>query len=51
MERPKLIYQKNADKALNRVIIPKEFIDKFGREFFMEIYENYIKLVPIKEKK
>ena len=42
MEQPKLIYQKNADKEMNRVIIPKFFIDKFGRQFYMEIYEDKI---------
>lgn len=49
MEKPKLIYQKNADKELNRVIIPKFFIDKFGRQFYMEIYEDYIKIIPIRK--
>lgn len=49
MERPKLIYQKNADKEMNRVIIPKFFIDKFGRQFYMEIYKDHIKLIPIKK--
>ena len=50
MEQPKLIYQKNADKALNRIVLPKQFVDENGREFYMEVYENYIKLVPIKKK-
>lgn len=49
MEQPKLIYQKNADKEMNRVIIPKFFIDKFGRQFYMEIYKDHIKLIPIKK--
>lgn len=48
-ERPKLIYQKNADKIKNMVIIPKSFVDKYGREFYMEVYEDYIKLIPIKK--
>lgn len=47
MEKPKLIYQKNADKEMNRVIIPKFFIDKFGRQFYMEIFEDKIVLKPI----
>lgn len=50
MEQPKLIYQKNADKELNRIIIPKFFIDKFGRNFYMEIYENKIVLKPMQKK-
>ncbi len=48
-EQPKLIYQKNADKEMNRIIIPKFFIDKYGRQFYMEIYDGYIKLIPVKK--
>lgn len=50
MEKPKLIFQKNADKELNRVIIPKFFIEKHGRNFYMEIFDNKIILKPINEK-
>lgn len=50
MEQPKLIFQKNADKEMNRIIIPKFFVDKFGRQFYMEIYEDKIILKPIKKK-
>lgn len=49
MEKPTLIFQKNADKEMNRVIIPKFFIDKYGRHFYMEIYEDKIVLKPIKK--
>lgn len=49
MEETKLIYQKNADKVLNRVVIPKFFIEKHGRSFYMEIYEDRIVLKPIKK--
>ena len=48
-DKPILIYQKNADIKMNRVIIPKFFIDKFGRNFYMKIYEDKIVLEPIKE--
>ena len=51
MELPKLIYQKNADKVLNRIIIPKFFIDKYGRQFYMEIYNDKIVLKPINQSK
>lgn len=50
MKKPKLIYQKNADKEMNRIIIPKFFIEQFGRQFYMEIYEDKIILKPIKKK-
>ena len=51
MEKPKLIYQKNADKLRNRIIIPQLFIDKHGHKFIMEIYEDRIVLKPIKKGK
>ena len=45
-----LIFQKNADKKSNRIIIPKFFIEKFGRTFYMKIYENEIRIIPVKKK-
>lgn len=50
MEKPMLIFQKTADKTMNRIILPKFFIDKFGRMFYMEVYEDKIVLKPIKKK-
>ena len=49
MEKPILILQKNAEKTLNKVVLPKKFVEKHGREFFMEVYEDYIKLIPMKK--
>lgn len=51
MERPKLIYQKNADKSLNRIVLPKKFIEKFGYEYYMEVYEDKIILLPVRKDK
>ena len=48
-DKQKLIYQKNADKKMNRVIIPKAFIDKHGSKFYMEVYEDKIVLKPVKK--
>lgn len=48
-EKPILIFQKNVDKSLNKMIIPKFFIERHGREFYMEIYEDKIVLKPIKK--
>lgn len=43
-------FMKRADKEKNRIIIPKFIIDKYGRDFYLEIYDNEtIKLVPIKK--
>lgn len=43
-------FMKHADKEKNRIIIPKFIIDKYGRDFYLEIYDDEtIKLVPIKK--
>ena len=45
-------YYKKADIEKNRVIIPKQFIDKYGREFYLSILSNgTILLEPIKKGK
>jgi hypothetical protein len=49
-EKPILIYQKTADPQRNRVIIPKTFIDRYGKDFSMEVYKDKIILKPIKNK-
>ena len=41
--------QKNAEKKANKIRLPKKFIDKMGQEFYMEIYEDKIVLVPKKK--
>jgi hypothetical protein len=41
--------QKNAEKKTNKIRLPKKFIDKMGQEFYMEIYEDKIVLVPKKK--
>lgn len=46
-EQPILIYQKNVDKTLNRILIPKKVVELFGRKFYMKVYENKIVLEPI----
>lgn len=47
VEKPKYIFHKRADNFRNRVIIPKTFIDKHGKNFYMEVYENKIILKPV----
>lgn len=48
-KRPILIFQKNADKLANRIIIPRTFCEKFGYSFYMEIYEDEIRIKPVKK--
>ena len=51
MDKEKIVkrFFKLADPIQNRIIIPKFFIEKNGRDFYMEVYENYIKLIPIEK--
>ena len=48
-EKPTLILQKNAEPKTHKMIIPKTIIEKWGNEFYMEIYEDKIILKPIKK--
>ena len=47
-DRP-ITCMKRADAKFNRVIIPKFFIDKNGRDFYMEVYKDRIILIPVKK--
>ena len=45
-------YMKHADKERNRIIIPKFIIDKFGRDFYLEVYEDgTMKIIPVNKTK
>lgn len=45
-----LRFLKHADKVRNRIIIPKFIIDKYGRDFYLEVYpDGMMKLIPIKK--
>lgn len=48
-----LRFIKRADKEKNRIIIPKIIIDKFGKDFYLEvnIEDGTMKLIPIKNEK
>lgn len=48
-EEPILIFQKNIDKTLNRILIPKKVVEMFGRSFYMKVYQDKIVLEPIKK--
>lgn len=44
-------FMKRADIDKNRIIIPKFIIEEYGRDFYMEIYEDgSIKLIPVGKK-
>ena len=33
----------------NSILIPKKVVEEFGREYYMEIYEDKIILIPVKK--
>ena len=42
-------FYKKVDKEKNRIIIPKFIVEKYGREFYLEFYDDdTIKLIPVK---
>lgn len=45
-----IIYFKKANSH-NYVVIPNKFIEKWGNEFYMEMYSDKIVLKPIKKLK
>lgn len=42
---------KKAEKTQGKMVIPKAILNKLGYEFYMEIYEDYIKLIPVGKEK
>ncbi|MBR4178043.1 MAG: hypothetical protein IKR57_01685 [Bacilli bacterium] len=51
-KEPKMLFRfmKRADKQLNRILIPKFVIDNYGRDFYLDIYEDgTIKLIPVEK--
>lgn len=51
MNKPVLILQKNAETGTNKIRLPKSVIEKWGQNYYMEVYENKIVLKPIKKGK
>lgn len=43
-------FYKKADKTLNRILIPKFVIDKYGREFYFDIMEDETIMLTPKNK-
>lgn len=50
-EKPILIYEKSAEPLSHKMIIPKKFVEKWGLDYYMEIYEDKMIIKPIKKEK
>ena len=48
--KPILILEKKAEPITHKMIIPKKVIEKWGLDYYMEVYEDKIILKPIKQK-
>ena len=51
-KEPEILFRfmKRADVEQNRIIIPKLYIDEYGRDFYLEVLDNgTIRLIPIKK--
>ena len=51
-QEPKMLFRfmKRADKQLNRILIPKFVIDNYGRDFYLDVYDDgSMKLTPIQK--
>jgi hypothetical protein len=48
-----LRFMKRVEKNKNRIIIPKFIVDKFGRDYYLEVNpeDGSMKLIPVKIKK
>ncbi len=49
MEKPTLIYQKKVESTTNKLRLPNDIVKQWGRQYYMEIYEDKIILKPIKK--
>lgn len=49
MDKPLLIFKKTTEKDTNKIRLPKTIVQLWGREYYMEIYEDKIILKPIKK--
>ena len=47
MEKPIMRLMKNAEKTQGKMVIPKTILNQWGTQFYMEIYKDHIKLIPI----
>lgn len=48
LDKPILRFYKKAESSQNKIVIPKIAVEKFGREFYLEVHEDKIILIPIK---
>ena len=52
MEKPIITWQKNADKSLNKISLPKQIVEKYGRCYYLHLMPNgTLILEPIKKEK
>lgn len=51
MEKPIMRVLKKAEKMQNKIVLPKICVEKFGNEYYLEMYKDHIRLIPIKKER
>lgn len=52
MNKPIITWQKNADKSLNKISLPKQVVETFGRSYFLHLMQDgTLVLEPIRKDK
>ncbi len=44
-----MVFQKNVESNTNKMRLPKAIVEQWGKQFYMEIYQDKIILKPIKK--
>ena len=50
LEKPIFTYLKKAEKTTHKVRLPFKFVEKYGENYYMEVYDSYIIIKPIGDK-
>ena len=50
MGKPIITMQKNAEKTTNKIRLPKTIVEQWGNQFYMEVHQDKIILIPVNKK-
>lgn len=49
--KPIMRYEKKIAKHQNRLILPAPFVEQWGKDVIIEVYGDYLKIIPKKKNK
>ena len=50
MKEPIFTYLKKAEKNTHKIRLPFKFVEKYGENYYMDVYDGYVVIRPIGEK-